>query len=175
MIIIIKLISINIISKGERIKFGEEILECRSTPGHTNGCISLVSHSAKIVFTGDALLIRGCGRTDFQQGNSSTLYDSIHNKILSLPQEYSVFPAHDYQGKLLNNRAGIYLKSFKIGSFFKGLTSSSIGEEKKYNPRLKQNKEDFINTMKNLNLAYPRYIDIALPANLVCGIFEQKK
>lgn len=94
--------------KGDKIKFGNEYLHALATPGHTNGCMSFVSHSAKIVFSGDALLIRGCGRTDFQQGNSEALFNSIHDKILSLPDEYSVFPGHDYVG----------------------LTSSSIGEEK---------------------------------------------
>jgi sulfur dioxygenase len=60
--------------------------------------MSLISHKSKLVFTGDALLIRGCGRTDFQQGNSETLYDSIHKKLLTLPDEYIVFPGHDYNG-----------------------------------------------------------------------------
>jgi len=86
------------IKGGDRIKFGNEELLALSTPGHTNGCMSFVSHKAKIVFTGDALLIRGCGRTDFQQGSSDKLYDSIHQKILTLPDDYIVFPGHDYTG-----------------------------------------------------------------------------
>lgn len=119
-----------------------------STPGHTNGCVSIVCHTAKSVFTGDALLIRGCGRTDFQQGNSALLYDSVHSKIFTLPDDYVVFPAHDYTGQ----------------------TNSSVGEEKKHNPRLSKAKEEFIKIMANLNLPYPAQIDRALPANLVCGI-----
>jgi sulfur dioxygenase len=86
------------IDEGDLIKFGNEHLLVLATPGHTNGCLSFVSHKAKIIFTGDALLIRSCGRTDFQLGNSSSLYDSIHNKILTLPDEYIVFPGHDYNG-----------------------------------------------------------------------------
>ena len=86
------------LKENDVIKFGNEQLLVLATPGHTNGCLSFVSHKAKIIFTGDALLIRSCGRTDFQQGNSGTLYDSIHNKILTLPDEYIVFPGHDYNG-----------------------------------------------------------------------------
>lgn len=138
------------IKEGDKIQFGDEFLHVLSTPGHTNGCLTFVSHTAKIAFTGDALLIRGCGRTDFQQGNSELLYDSIHKKILSLPDEYSVFPGHDYMGR----------------------TSSSIGEEKRFNPRLTQNKSDFVETMKNLNLVYPKLMDVAVPANMVCGLQE---
>ena len=138
------------IKEGDKIQFGNEFLHVLATPGHTNGCLTFVSHTAKIAFTGDALLIRGCGRTDFQQGNSEVLYDSIHNKILSLPDEYSVFPGHDYVGR----------------------TSSSIGEEKRFNPRLTQKKADFVETMKNLNLVYPRLMDVAVPANMICGIQE---
>lgn len=141
------------IRDGDRIKFGNEFLIAFATPGHTNGCMTFVSHTAKIAFTGDALLIRGCGRTDFQQGNSETLYDSIHQKILSLPDEYSVFPGHDYTGR----------------------TSSSIGEEKKFNPRLTQNKEEFVHTMKTLNLVYPRLMNVAVPNNMVCGLQYEKE
>lgn len=84
---------------GDKIVFGNQCLHALSTPGHTNGCMTFVSHTAKIVFTGDALLIRGCGRTDFQQGSSDRLYDSIHKKILTLDDEYTVFPGHDYNGQ----------------------------------------------------------------------------
>ena len=91
-----------LIDEGDVIKFGNEHLVVLSTPGHTDGCLSFVSHKAKIIFTGDALLIRSCGRTDFQLGNSGSLYDSIHNKILTLPDEYIVFPGHDYNGIFLN-------------------------------------------------------------------------
>lgn len=135
------------------LQVGNIELEVRSTPGHTNGCVTYVYHEGKMAFTGDALLIRGCGRTDFQQGDSSRLYDSVHQQIFSLPDDYLLYPAHDY----------------------KGLTVSSVGEEKKYNARLTKSKEEFIDIMKNLNLSYPKMIDKALPANLVCGYIEDEK
>lgn len=141
------------IKDGDKIEFGDSVLDCVSTPGHTNGCMSFISHSSKLVFTGDAMLIRGCGRTDFQQGDSNRLYDSIHQKILCLPDDYIVFPGHDYNG----------------------FTSSSIKEEKQYNPRLTKNREEFVQLMNNLQLAYPKMIDKAVPANMVCGIIDESK
>ncbi len=140
------------LKEGDRIEFGAEHLACLATPGHTNGCMSFVNHRAKLVFTGDALLVRGCGRTDFQQGDSRQLYKALHGKILSLPDEYIVFPGHDYVG----------------------FTSSSIAEEKKYNKRLGLSEEKFVEFMENLQLPYPKLIDKAVPANLVCGLMEQK-
>ena len=137
--------------KGDVIKFGNEQIKCLSTPGHTPGCTTFVNHRARIVFTGDALLIRGCGRTDFQNGSPEKLYDSIHGKILSLPDDYIVFPGHDYGGQ----------------------TTSSVGEEKKFNPRLTQSKLDFVETMKNLKLPKPRLMDMAVPRNLICGLHEE--
>lgn len=134
----------------DEIKFGHKKLLVRTTPGHTDGCITLVCHSAKAIFTGDALLIRGCGRTDFQQGNSYTLYDSIHQKVFTLPDDYLIFPGHDYTGQ----------------------SCSSVGEEKRLNPRLSKPREEFKKIMDNLNLPHPAQIDRALPANLVCGIQE---
>jgi sulfur dioxygenase len=86
------------VKDGDRIKFGDEELLVLSTPGHTDGCLSFVNHKSKMVFTGDALLIRGCGRTDFQQGSADKLYESIHQKIFTLPNDYIVYPAHDYTG-----------------------------------------------------------------------------
>lgn len=83
---------------GDVIEFGNEKVIALATPGHTNGCMSYVNHSGKFVITGDALLIRGCGRTDFQQGSAERLYDSIHTKIFTLPDEYTIFPGHDYKG-----------------------------------------------------------------------------
>ncbi|GFO39967.1 persulfide dioxygenase ethe1, mitochondrial-like [Plakobranchus ocellatus] len=133
------------------IKFGQFELEVRSTPGHTNGCLSYVWHDKHMVFTGDALLIRGCGRTDFQEGSPDLLYDSVHQKIFSLPHHFQVFPAHDYTGQ----------------------TMSTVGEEVKFNPRLRRSKSDFVKIMKNLQLPYPKQIDKALPANMVCGIFDE--
>lgn len=86
------------VKDGDVIKFGSHELFVLSTPGHTDGCLSFVDHKAKMVFTGDALLIRGCGRTDFQQGSADKLYESIHQKIFTLPNDYIVYPAHDYIG-----------------------------------------------------------------------------
>lgn len=129
------------------IQCGDIKLDFLHTPGHTSGCMSIVDHKNKRVFTGDTLLIRGCGRTDFQGGSSEQLYESVHNKLFKLPLDYTVYPAHDYNGR----------------------TSSSIYEETKFNPRLTKSKEEFINIMSNLNLAYPKLIDIAVPRNFNCG------
>ena len=85
---------------GDQIKFGEHVLEVRETPGHTNGCVTYVCQAQSCAFTGDTLLIRGCGRTDFQEGNANTLYDSVWNQIFSLPENFKIFPAHDYKGNL---------------------------------------------------------------------------
>lgn len=138
------------LSEGDKIKFGKFELEVRSTPGHTDGCLTYVWHQKNMAFTGDAILIRGCGRTDFQQGNSGRLYDSVHNQIFSLPPNFTLYPAHDYTGQ----------------------TSTTVEEEKKLNPRLTKTKEEFIKIMKELNLPYPKQIDRAVPANMVCGMFE---
>ena len=88
------------VKNGDLIKFGSLSLECRSTPGHTNGCMTYVIHETKMAFTGDALLIGGCGRTDFQQGDPATLYDVVHEKILSLSDDYLLYTAHDYSGNI---------------------------------------------------------------------------
>ena len=136
--------------EGEDVTFGQHCLEVRSTPGHTNGCVTYVCHQQGLAFTGDALLIRGCGRTDFQEGNSKTLYESVHNKILSLPENFRLFPAHDYKGQ----------------------TSTTVAEEKEFNPRLTKSCEEFVKIMENLNLPYPKMIDVALPANKVCGLHD---
>lgn len=134
------------VAHGDHIEFGNAFIEVRATPGHTSGCVSFVCDN--MVFTGDALLIRGCGRTDFQEGSSETLYDSVHSQIFTLPDDTIVYPAHDY----------------------KGMTSSTVGEEKRKNPRLGKNKAEFVQLMADLNLPYPKKIDDALPKNLVCGI-----
>ncbi|BET03145.1 Metallo-beta-lactamase superfamily [Nesidiocoris tenuis] len=136
------------VEDGDNIEFGQFALTVRPTPGHTNGCVTYVLESQKCAFTGDALLIRGCGRTDFQEGDAATLYDSVHAQIFSLPDDFTLYPAHDY----------------------KGWTATSVREEKLYNPRLSKSKEQFVEIMKNLNLAYPKKIDVAVPANRVCGI-----
>jgi sulfur dioxygenase len=137
------------VGQGDKIEFGSHFLEVRKTPGHTNGCVTYVLNDKSMAFTGDCLLIRGCGRTDFQQGSASTLYKSVHEQIFSLPDTTLLYPAHDY----------------------KGLTVTSVTEEKKYNPRLggQLSETDFAGFMENLNLPHPRQIDIALPANLVSG------
>ncbi|XP_058866846.1 persulfide dioxygenase ETHE1, mitochondrial-like isoform X2 [Acipenser ruthenus] len=136
------------IQEGDRIKFGRFHLEARATPGHTDGCMTFVLNDHSLAFTGDALLIRGCGRTDFQQGSATTLYKSVHDKIFTLPEWCIVYPAHDY----------------------KGMTMSTVDEERRLNPRLTKSMEEFVIIMSNLNLPKPTQIDTAVPANLVCGI-----
>lgn len=133
------------LQEGDRFSFGSHTIAVIETPGHTDSCITF--HCEERLFTGDALLIRGCGRTDFQQGSSDKLFSSITEKLYVLPDEMVVYPGHDY----------------------KGMTSSTIGEEKRYNPRLTQGREKFIELMDNLNLANPKRIDEAVPANLKCG------
>lgn len=132
---------------GMHLQVGSLDIEVRDTPGHTNGCVSYKLEDR--IFTGDALLIGGCGRTDFQQGNAGQLYDSVHTQIFSLPDDLLVYPAHDYHG----------------------LTVSTVGEERRNNPRLGGDisRDDFIQRMANLKLAYPKQIDVALPANQACG------
>ena len=131
------------------VKFGKRYLQVRATPGHTNGCLTYVLDDETMAFTGDCVLIRGCGRTDFQQGNARTMYRSVHAQIFSLPQSCLLFPAHDYRG----------------------LTVTSVDEERRFNPRLggELSEDDFVGYMKNLGLAHPKQIDIAVPANLKCG------
>lgn len=133
---------------GQELTFGKHTIKALHTPGHTSGCLSY--HIGNMVFTGDALLIRGCGRTDFQEGSSDKLFHSVRDKIFSLPEDTVVYPAHDY----------------------KGFSRSSVGLEKRLNPRLKLDvsKEEFINIMANLKLAYPKKIQEAVPANQQCGL-----
>ena len=132
------------------IKLDSIELEARHTPGHTNGCITYVDHANQRAFTGDTLLIRGCGRTDFQQGSSEVLYRSIHSEIFSLPPETVLYPGHDYNG----------------------MTMTTVAEELEHNKRLGQGKSEaeFCEIMSQLNLSYPAKIDQALPANLKCGL-----
>ncbi len=138
-----------LLDHGECVTFGGRHLEARATPGHTNGCMSYVLDDQRMAFTGDSLLIRGCGRTDFQQGSAELLYRSVHEQILSLPAGCLLYPGHDYRG----------------------LTVTSVAEERRYNPRLggDTNVADFAGYMKHLGLPHPRLIDIAVPANLRCG------
>jgi sulfur dioxygenase len=134
---------------GMVIRFGNESLEVRATPGHTDGCVSFVSADRSRVFTGDALLVRAAGRTDFQQGSAQRLYRSIHDELFTLPDDCVLYPGHDYQGRI----------------------TSTIGEEKRFNPRIGGGArvEDFVGYMDNLQLPHPRQLAVALPANLRCG------
>ncbi|XP_019267017.1 PREDICTED: persulfide dioxygenase ETHE1 homolog, mitochondrial-like [Nicotiana attenuata] len=144
------------VEPGDKIYFGDIFLEVRATPGHTLGCVTYVTGDGpnqpqpRMAFTGDTLLIRGCGRTDFQGGSSGKLYDSVHSQIFTLPKDTLVYPAHDY----------------------KGFTVSTVGEEMLYNPRLSKDKETFKNIMQNLNLSYPKMMDVAVPFNMLCGLQE---
>ena len=138
------------LDEGDEIRIGSTTLEVCSTPGHTDGCVSYICRAQGMAFTGDALLIRGCGRTDFQQGDASLLFSSVRNKIFALPDETLVFPGHDYKGRMV----------------------TSVAEEKRCNPRLglDKSKADFVAIMGQLKLAYPKKIDVAVPANLKCGL-----
>jgi glyoxylase-like metal-dependent hydrolase (beta-lactamase superfamily II)/rhodanese-related sulfurtransferase len=138
-----------LVEDGDVVRFGDEGLEVRSTPGHTDGCVTYVTLDGRMAFTGDALLIRGAGRTDFQQGNARELYRSVRERILTLPDATKLFPAHDYKGR----------------------TMTTVGEEKAHNPRLggERSEADFVGYMHNLGLPHPGRIDEALPANLQCG------
>lgn len=137
---------------GEKILFGRRFLEARATPGHTDGCMSFVLDDRSRVFTGDALLIRGCGRTDFQQGSSAKLFESVNSELFSLPDACLVYPGHDYRGR----------------------TASTVAEEKAFNPRLKVGTtlEQFNGIMAGLKLSVPKRMDEVVPFNMRCGIME---
>jgi len=139
-----------LVRDGDKLAVGSLSLEVAETPGHTAGCITYINREGGCAFTGDALLIRGCGRTDFQGGSASTLYKSVWSRILALPDNTVLYPAHDYKGQ----------------------TATTVGEEKKFNPRLTKTEEEFVTLMSNLNLAYPKKIDESLPANMVCGLHQ---
>jgi sulfur dioxygenase len=137
---------------GHVIGVGRIAITALATPGHTNGCMSFVvaaDGEPLRVLTGDTLLVRGCGRTDFQEGDSAMLWQSVHEKLFSLPDDTLVYPAHDYRG----------------------FTVSTIGEEKRLNPRLgaSMTLEAFVTLMKNLDLPPPGKIHEAVPANRACG------
>ncbi|WP_426754326.1 MBL fold metallo-hydrolase [Myxococcus sp. Y35] len=134
---------------GDTLRAGAFSFQVLATPGHTDDSVSYLLGNR--VFTGDALLIRGNGRTDFQNGNPGTLYDSITQVLFALPDETLVYPAHDY----------------------KGMTLTTIGEEKRHNPRVAgRSREDFIQLMNNLELPKPKLIDVAVPANRACGLTD---
>lgn len=135
------------LSDGEELRFGDETIRALHTPGHTAGSMSYLWRDR--AFTGDCLLIGGCGRTDFQSGDAGALYDSITGKLFALPDATVVYPAHDYNGR----------------------TSTTIGEEKRSNPRIAgRTRDDFIRLMAGLNLPKPRLIDVAVPANRHLGL-----
>ena len=136
---------------GEQITLDEDVkITCLYTPGHTDDSYSFLLESSdeSAVFTGDTLLIRSCGRTDFQNGNASELFESITTKLFKLDAQTKLYPGHDYRG-------------FNV---------STIGEEIKWNNRLaKKNKDQFIELMSSLDLPSPKLMDIAVPANQACG------
>ncbi len=131
---------------GQTLTFGSFSIKAIATPGHTDACMSFQVDD--MIFTGDALLIRGTGRTDFQQGSAEKLYHSITQKIFTLGDHIKIFPGHDYRG----------------------LSQSSVAEEKKFNPRIAgKSLSDFVKIMSELKLANPKKIHEAVPANLRCG------
>jgi sulfur dioxygenase len=139
------------VSEGDRIAIEGVSLDVLYTPGHTDDSYSFLL--ADRVFTGDTLLIRGTGRTDFQNGDPRAQYDSIFNKLLKLPEETLVFPAHDYKGD----------------------TVSTIGEEKRCNPRLKvRSIDEYVDLMNNLKLPNPKMMDVAVPANMHVGLRQEE-
>lgn len=133
--------------EGDTFYLGEQSIKVLHTPGHTNNDITYLIDGA--AFTGDTLFVRDCGRTDFQLGSNESMYNSITEKLFSLPEETMIFPAHDY----------------------KGFTESTIGEEKQFNTRVGNNKsfEDFSTIMDNMNLPNPKRLHISVPGNLKCG------
>jgi len=138
---------------GDEIAFGTHSLRVMTTPGHTSGCLTVVCDDLSRAFTGDCLLVRGTGRTDFQGGDAAQMYRSVRERIFALPDSCLLQPAHDYRG----------------------LTATSVGEERRYNPRLGDEIAlgDFCGHMANLKLAHPKQMDVAVPANLRCGRPEQ--
>ncbi len=138
------------VAEGDRIEIEGLRLDVLYTPGHTDDSYSFLW--ADRVFTGDTLLIRGTGRTDFQNGDPRAQYESIFNKLLKLPDETLVYPAHDYKGD----------------------TVSTIGEEKLFNPRLKvKSVDEYVELMNNLKLPNPKLMDVAVPANMQVGLHQE--
>lgn len=136
------------IEEGTPLQIGSIVLQPLHTPGHTDGHFSYLFGDR--IFTGDALLIEACGRTDFQNGDADALYKSVQEKLFTLPDDVLVYPAHDYKGRRV----------------------SSIAQEKERNPRLGGGKtlEEFREIMANLKLPYPTFIDYAVPGNRQCGV-----
>jgi len=139
------------VSEGDRVQIEGVSLQALYTPGHTDDSYSYLMGDR--VFTGDTLLIRGTGRTDFQNGNPHAQYDSIFNKLLKLPEDTLVYPAHDYKGDMV----------------------STIGEEKRFNPRLSvKSVDEYVDLMNNLKLPNPKMMDIAVPANMQVGLHQEE-
>ena len=138
-----------LLAHGDRIAFGQRHLEVRATPGHTSGCVTYVLDDQSKAFTGDCLLIRGSGRTDFQQGDPRVMFQSVRAQIFSLPATCLLYPGHDYRG----------------------VTVTSVEEERRFNPRLGGDigVDDFAGYMQHLGLPHPKQIAVAVPANLRCG------
>ncbi|HRP74161.1 MAG TPA: MBL fold metallo-hydrolase [Rhodocyclaceae bacterium] len=139
------------IEEGKPFQVGSVTLNPLFTPGHTDDHLAYVFGDR--VFTGDALLIDGCGRTDFQNGDAATLYRSVHDKLFKLPDDCLVYPAHDYNDRRV----------------------STIAQEKTRNPRLggERSLDEFVKLMDDLDLPYPKFIDHALPGNRQCGMCPQ--
>src|SRR5208282_4225546 len=138
------------LAEGDKLTIEGVALDVLYTPGHTDDSYSFLMRDR--VFTGDTLLIRGTGRTDFQNGDARAQYDSLFGKLLRLPDETMVFPAHDYKGD----------------------TISTIGEEKRYNPRLQvKSIDDYVALMANLKLPNPKMMDVAVPSNMKIGLAQQ--
>ena len=142
------------VEDGDNLSFGRHTLRVRTTPGHTNGDVVYVltdqeMDRPEMVFTGDTLLVRGCGRTDFQQGDARALYRAVREKILCLPDATLLYPGHDYRGH----------------------TVTTVGEERRYNPRLADGvtEAQFVATMEGLDLALPKRLEASLASNLRCG------
>lgn len=139
------------VAEGDRVGIEGLALDVLYTPGHTDDSYSFLMKDR--VFTGDTLLIRGTGRTDFQNGSARDQYDSLFNKLLKLPEETLVYPAHDYKGD----------------------TVSTIGEEKRFNPRLQvKSIDEYVDLMSKLNLPNPKMMDVAVPANMRQGLAQEE-
>lgn len=138
------------LADGDEVRFGRQVLQAYRTRGHTSGCMTYVCQEAGIAFTGDSLLIRGCGRTDFQGGDPGEMFRSVRERIFALPDDTLLYPAHDYKGR----------------------TVTTVAEEKRFNPRigLERSRDDFLRLMGELMLAHPKRMDVAVPANLESGI-----
>lgn len=132
---------------GDKVSLGQHEIVVMHTPGHTGGCVSYYTKGS--IFTGDTLFIEGTGRTDFQEGSSSNIYDSVKKKIFSYPDDTVVYPSHNYNGFL----------------------SSTIGHERKFNPNVGDDisKDEFLENERKKDRPYPKRFDVAVPANLKCG------